>query len=418
MEESFGTNLKRLKGPFLIAAARGGRVEEVQSLISLDNSESNWINDRGDDSDTALLAAVRNAHYSVVEVLLAHGADVSQRSRPDGNTCLHIAASRGDDEICSLLLNYKQSLAFSANNLGDTPIKIAIRKGFDDLGHKLKYAPIESANSSRQRYSRRMSSSHQDNINSNDEIIQSHRNDNKSSEDINSYGEVSSRESDNDDEAIWEGHNLNFYKNMSGRSMHLEEEYAEFFAEISNDQLYILAKASESMDCFKMAVTREELNAQMTGLWLMVKHFRSKKSALSQQVSSLENQCKKDNECLEALKTKLRNATEECYSLKMHIKFMAGENLNQKSLQDIEIIEKKNRMAYEKIMAAKEILKKKLDDEEHENRMCVICQEEQKSVLLMPCRHLCCCKACSRRQELKSCPLCRKEITQKIDVYS
>ena len=115
---------------------------------------------------------------------------------------------------------------------------------------------------------------------------------------------------------------------------------------------------------------------------------------------------------------KLRNATEECHSLNMHAKFMAGENLNQKSLQDIEIIEKKNRMAYAKILAAKEILKKKLKDEEHENRMCVICQEEQKSVLLMPCRHLCCCKVCSRRQELKSCPLCRKEITQKIDVYS
>ena len=55
---------------------------------------------------------------------------------------------------------------------------------------------------------------------------------------------------------------------------------------------------------------------------------------------------------------------------------------------------------------------------EREQRLCVICQENEKTCLLLPCRHLCLCKDCSRRSEVKACPLCRIAIQQKIDVYA
>ena len=50
---------------------------------------------------------------------------------------------------------------------------------------------------------------------------------------------------------------------------------------------------------------------------------------------------------------------------------------------------------------------------EHENkeRLCIICFERQRDIVLYPCRHVCICSACSDIAALKStCPVCRAVI--------
>ena len=56
--------------------------------------------------------------------------------------------------------------------------------------------------------------------------------------------------------------------------------------------------------------------------------------------------------------------------------------------------------------------------EDQNAKLCVVCQDDTKSVLLLPCRHLCVCRTCSRRPELDKCPMCRSRIEQKMDVYA
>lgn len=52
--------------------------------------------------------------------------------------------------------------------------------------------------------------------------------------------------------------------------------------------------------------------------------------------------------------------------------------------------------------------------------LCVICQDQLKSIVLMPCRHLCLCKGCHTqlKRYRHACPVCRQPFVQTIQVYT
>ena len=64
-----------------------------------------------------------------------------------------------------------------------------------------------------------------------------------------------------------------------------------------------------------------------------------------------------------------------------------------------------------------------LDDEEELNRKCVVCQAQPKTVLVLPCKHMCLCVDCAhtiasqRSRVRRVCPLCRGRIQTVMNVY-
>ncbi|XP_033850930.3 E3 ubiquitin-protein ligase LRSAM1 isoform X1 [Acipenser ruthenus] len=46
---------------------------------------------------------------------------------------------------------------------------------------------------------------------------------------------------------------------------------------------------------------------------------------------------------------------------------------------------------------------------------CVVCMERESQIIFLACGHACCCSSCS--EALRSCPLCRGDIAQRIRIY-
>ncbi|KAM9271577.1 E3 ubiquitin-protein ligase LRSAM1 isoform 2-T2 [Morus bassanus] len=46
---------------------------------------------------------------------------------------------------------------------------------------------------------------------------------------------------------------------------------------------------------------------------------------------------------------------------------------------------------------------------------CIVCMEQETQMVFLPCGHVCCCQTCS--EQLHTCPLCRKDITQRIRIF-
>ena len=465
------SHLNRLKGPFLWAAAKGGRAEEVQSLIVSHGADVNWhqipYEEQGDadySGDSVLIMAVRNRHLDVVKVLLAHGANIDSRCTDRGDTVLHIAASLGDDDICNLILEARRDMAFSTNNYGQTPISIALKQGFPKLSEHLKYAPLEGSSSPSGSYlkanpqnmvsstrnneelaslfmynrdSRRLSRlaqihhSHEKRRNrltaksklSQVSSVCAETNQKKNMLSDRFNNDVSNEEVDSnsnsciDDKEEVTSSSFTRLKHCksSFRSINMEEEYAEFFAEVDLKKLSEFEAASQNVNI----ENQDDVVAQLTGLWIMVKHFRKEKrnmearaEALEVQYNTLVFQIESLQKVNEEYKVNLDTITNE-----LNI-YQGKAIIENKSIKDLDQLETKLRSSLRIIKDAKEKAMSNILREEEEGRMCVICQEERKSVLLMPCRHLCCCKDCSRRSELIQCPLCRNAITQKIDVFS
>jgi len=58
---------------------------------------------------------------------------------------------------------------------------------------------------------------------------------------------------------------------------------------------------------------------------------------------------------------------------------------------------------------------------EREDKLCVVCVDKSKCVMMLPCRHLCVCERCWSQLERadinRTCPLCRKPVQEVIKAY-
>ena len=96
------------------------------------------------------------------------------------------------------------------------------------------------------------------------------------------------------------------------------------------------------------------------------------------------------------------------------------DNINRANIEECEVLEKELRSTLETIESRKAnlIAEKARIDNMDDRRLCVICCEKEKSIVLLPCRHMCLCEDCSEHDDLLQCPLCRRQIAHKFSVFA
>ncbi|KAL7551256.1 hypothetical protein ACHAWF_014452 [Thalassiosira exigua] len=390
-ENEINHHIERLKESFLCAAARGGRIQECASLLDL-GAEIEW---HEYNEDTPLLAAVRNGHREVAALLMAYGANPSVRDR-DGCSVMHIAASTGDEGMASLFSPNAPTLCLSTNNDGMTAIDIAVQKGwtiFAEHLNNLLYGTDEFS---------------------------------EEKDDTNHYilTEESADESDNSTHDVPDGnavHELqgasylvgsdvetteshNFLEMVRGSSEH-ESTDVDIDVGIPNldpvdNPIETIARGSSENE------SRHDIDPDDTN-----------PDAWANQLRRMTQLAHTQSRDLYRMKYALNEIIQERDSLKNELALYRGDNdtlFAQKSLPELTSLEEQVKRSLDRIREAKELATNNLE----EGRVCVICRENPKSVLLMSCRHLCVCRECGHLDMLVQCPLCRQTITEKIDVFS
>ena len=101
-------------------------------------------------------------------------------------------------------------------------------------------------------------------------------------------------------------------------------------------------------------------------------------------------------------------------------KYLDKKNIDERLREEVEFYSK-----YFKIENIIEEQKNKLKDledkknqidETKELNVCIICMEFQRNIMFKPCHHLICCQKCANDSDKNTCPLCGKEIIDKIDI--
>lgn len=72
---------------------------------------------------------------------------------------------------------------------------------------------------------------------------------------------------------------------------------------------------------------------------------------------------------------------------------------------------------HQALLIKRDVLSPQMLDDDDDERACVICLDNKRNILIVPCHHLCLCNRCSHTIK-EECPLCRGPVNKKILVYN
>ena len=84
-------------------------------------------------------------------------------------------------------------------------------------------------------------------------------------------------------------------------------------------------------------------------------------------------------------------------------------------------VKKRRTVVKEKLAAKPAVPENAIVFEEDKSKYeCVICLNNPKDTVMMPCKHMCCCSSCYRKNKskLSNCPICRKAIKTILTVFT
>ncbi|ELR20545.1 zinc finger, C3HC4 type (RING finger) domain containing protein [Acanthamoeba castellanii str. Neff] len=129
---------------------------------------------------------------------------------------------------------------------------------------------------------------------------------------------------------------------------------------------------------------------------------------------------KNDDRQMGELKAEVRGLEAKLRIAQDTVDKMMGRKLERSSVEELASLEEILLTSYRLVIAQKVRLELKEEEKKkQQNKLgtqeCVLCLDKARNAVLVPCGHACCCLGCAKK--LTSCPLCRKEITDKLAIY-
>ena len=516
------TQLDRLKERFLLAAARGGRLEEVVSLLELGaDSENNLCGEQGEEEndgddaeneaelDTPLVAAARAGHVEIVSVLLANGADPNRKAERGDHYALHAAAEQGHVEVyCTLIAH--GAIESRENAEGMTARQVAQRGGhLRRILRGLRKAEGKDDWSQTDGSCSQCTDGEIDEDEGDENDASDHEDRASTSSDDGEEGDTT----DADDEADDEDDDESFCTCSSlsedessvhiadeastapfvaadlylpaGESVENSERREHIFASthdasevtfvssspVANTAMYSSHDAAHGVQTLRdrLASIRGHTSSGTVASSSDPLHERLAliRSQNERVPSHLYDRAVSEKESLERANTSLEQEKHRLLEKAVHLKRTLDKAISQKetaleyckiaeanarqaaqekadavvraeaaeqsnferyfgvgsdsaslTLEELDSVETKLRKALNTITEAKETHMRRRLEQQDSEKACVVCMEGNKTVLLLPCKHLCVCSHCSDRVELTHCPLCRIEIESKIKTFA
>ena len=437
----FSQSLDRLKESFLFAAAQGGNSEDVQSLLEI-GADIDW---RGQGGDTSLLAACRRGHCDTMALLTVHGANVNVVGS-DGMSCIHIAARRGDIASLNVLLEADCNIALKDKD-GKTALDIAKAKGHEEIAARLVQYRRGMASSTtgtpgthireivRQAHSDDKAVAAQALVNSPRRGAGTRQPPSSSKEEQHERDSKSSNES-MPTSAIASALGVDLSaapKSTSSSSVTGAEAGAGAGRGSSKS---VGAAASSTSIATAGPVARPVAAPAQNYAIIGTNYADATHAALNKLLDTEQRERRHAEATAEALvkeNAKLADGlaaaldetallTSELACVQRELDLLKGKKAALESpsvtLETCAELDRVLKIALENVEARKSTLLLSSIELQKEQRLCVICQEREKSVVLLPCRHLCLCETCSSHDDLGQCPLCRRPIAHRISVFA
>ena len=158
----------------------------------------------------------------------------------------------------------------------------------------------------------------------------------------------------------------------------------------------------------------KKLKLEISILETQNNELQSKVGELSQRTKALHTDKMQLKSQIESNTKKAERQSEEFAAKKQTLELQIKEvNLKLKKA------EKQNQVFEEKMLKVKaknDDLKLEVENEKDE-KLCIICVDNNRNILLQPCNHFCMCNKCMLYKKWAKCPLCRQHIQSTLDVY-
>jgi hypothetical protein len=194
-------------------------------------------------------------------------------------------------------------------------------------------------------------------------------------------------------------------------------EVSDERARMLNERMNQLAEEKDEMT--RKLAQGERRMAEMQRMQMREQHERKK--SRSGQREELEDDDDSNDEGGEETKSEGTKSEKEVIAKFLRAAKELREALPRANEAILKELEETTSMSLNRVRSRREeLLREEVDErkKQMESKLCCVCLVQERTTLLLPCKHLVMCARCAGDDRMDCCPICRCDIQDTMEIYS